>query len=62
MRTDVSRSLSKRLIVGSVLIFTFNVGTLIITLSYVQVDITRFCVNSHIFAPFEEKKGKNILF
>ena len=38
----VTLQVSKPLIVGSVL-FTFNVGTLIITLSYVEVDfLTRY--------------------
>lgn len=47
MRTDVSQLLSKPLIVGLVLIFTFNVGTLIITLSYVKVDLlTHFGVEN----------------
>lgn len=54
---DVSQSLSKPLIVGLDLIFTFNVGTLIITLSFVEVDFpTRFSVKIHFFTPFEEKK------
>lgn len=47
VRTDVSQSLSKPLIVGLVFIFTFNVGTLIITLSHVKVDLlTHFGVEN----------------
>lgn len=42
--------------------FTFNVGTLIITLSYGEIAIlARFSVKSHFFYTFEEEKCK-ILF
>lgn len=42
--------------------FTFNVGTLIITLSYAEVDLlTRFSVMRHFFCTFVEEKCQ-ILF
>lgn len=44
------------------ILFIFNVGILIITLSYVEVDFqTRFSVKSQFFTPFELEKCK-ILF
>lgn len=52
----MSQLLSKPPIVGSVLIFTFNVGTLIITSRYTEVDFpTHFSVENHFYT-FEEQK------
>lgn len=47
----------KPLIVGLFLIFTFNVGTLIITLSYVKVDLLTHSGVKNNFTQLRRKSG-----